>query len=84
VKFGAGNVSSSSFRTGSSTLEFACVEFEAFPALSFQGFPAGVVPRPVACVAHPQYHSRMYRPAPGPPFDSSPAITVELDVFSSR
>jgi len=48
----------------------ACVELEAFPALSFQGF-RGVVPPACRLRCAPSYHSSMYRP-PRDPFDSSP------------
>ena len=58
----------------------ACVEFEAFPALSLLSFrgcsSAGLSPALRTLIPLEDVPA-----GPGPPFDSSPAITVERDVF---
>src|SRR5690349_22307517 len=56
------------------------IEFEAFPALSFHGFrgcsSAGLSPALRTLIPLEDVPT-----GPGSPFDSSPSITVERDVF---
>src|SRR6267142_6135916 len=59
------NVSSPSLRTGSSTLDSRASSSRRFRRWASKA-SAGVVPPACRLRCAPSYHSRMYRPAPGP------------------